>query len=106
MEYADVLFGAYDAAGRLHDFLEPGIQVCIVVPAAELGFHRLAHLLVDIVDLRQAERGHEGADQAIAYEIDAFRKRTTQYGEPHAAFAASEPGDERIALRLAHSRRL
>ncbi len=59
-----ILLGADYAAGRLHDFLQAGIQVGVVVTIAKDRRHALFHLLIDRVELRQPQGGDERADQA------------------------------------------
>ena len=72
-----VLLGSYHASGGLHNLAQPRKQIGVVLAfgRAKVPIHRKLHLLVDWVELRQAKRCNEGADQALAGEVDALRER-------------------------------
>ena len=61
-----------------------------------------AHALVLCVELWQAQRGDEGADQALARQVDAFAKRPTEHRKTDALAAVDEAGHEGVAVGLGH----
>ncbi|MNM88984.1 hypothetical protein D3C81_1012080 [compost metagenome] len=62
--------------------------------------------LVDRVHLRQAEGGDEGADQAVAGQVDAFTEGAAEHGEADAPGVGMEATEETQAFGLAHAARL
>jgi len=90
VHHAPVGGGADHASRRLHHLLQAGIQVGVGVAIAEDVVHALADLLVHLVDLRQPQRGDEGADQAFTDQVDALGERAAQHGEAHALPAFGE----------------
>ncbi|MNH31835.1 hypothetical protein D3C79_922350 [compost metagenome] len=61
-----VLIPAYDPARRLNDLAHAWVQIGIVKTGAKLAPQALLELLVDGVDLGQAERGDKRPDQPRA----------------------------------------
>lgn len=102
VHHAAVELGSDHASGRLHYFLYARIQISVVVAGTERGMHAQAHLFVDWIDLWQPERGNECADQACAWQVDAFAEGAAQYRKADAATGLGEPGEKRRALGLVH----
>eukprot|EP01022_Parablepharisma_sp_SALTPOND_P029704 TRINITY_DN743_c2_g1_i1.p1 TRINITY_DN743_c2_g1~~TRINITY_DN743_c2_g1_i1.p1 ORF type:complete len:1374 (+),score=494.59 TRINITY_DN743_c2_g1_i1:672-4793(+) len=99
-------FGTDDAAGRLHHLLHAGVEIGVVVAGTEERIHAQAQLFVDRIDLRQSQRGHEGADEALARQIHTLAEGTTQHGKADALPTHRKAGQEGIAISLAHAARL
>ena len=78
---AEVTGLSYHPTGGLHDLLQAGVEVGVVVAGAEHRLHALSELLVDRVDLWQAQGGQEGPDQTPTGQVDAFGEGTTQHRE-------------------------
>jgi len=51
-------------ASGLHDLLEAGVEMGVVITGAQLRLHTLPDLLTHRVDLWQAQGGQEGPDQS------------------------------------------
>src|SRR6185312_13050450 len=79
------------------------IQIGIFITGAEAGLHAPLHFLVDTTDLRHAEGGNEGADQACAGQVDAFAESTAQHRKTNALSVRRESLQERIALAFGHA---
>jgi hypothetical protein len=72
IEHAPVRLSSNHPPRGLYDFLQPGIEIRVVIPGAELPVHARFHLLVDRIELRQPKRGDERADQPRAAQVYAF----------------------------------
>ena len=82
----------------------PGIP-CLYY-GTEQGLHALLDLFIDRIDLRQAQRRQEGADQALARQVDPFGESATQHREADAPPALGEAGQELLLLGFTHAARL
>src|SRR5690606_14866840 len=104
INHATVIGGADHAAGGLHDFLHPRVEVGVVVAVglAEHVLHAGFDFFVDHVELGQAEGGDEGADQAFAGQVDAFAECAAQYGKADACRVVGETVEKGLPLAFLH----
>ena len=106
VHHALVAGRADHAASGLHHLLQTGVEVGVVIARAKQRLHALADLLVDGVDLRQAEGGNECANQPLARQVDALGKRAAQHGKGNALAGVGEPGQKLALLAFEHAARL
>ena len=108
VDHATVRAGAYHPPCGLHYFLQARKKVGVVVAlrCAKAGAHARPDLLVHRIDLRQAQGGYKSTDQAIARQVYAFCKRTTQHGKADALGVGCEARQKLVARRFFHAPRL
>ncbi|MNV19570.1 hypothetical protein D3C71_1104410 [compost metagenome] len=106
VHHALVAGRADHAASGLHHLLQTGVEVGVVIARAKQRLHALADLLVDGVDLRQAEGGDEGAYQPLAGQVDALGKRAAQHSKGNALADVGEAGQKITLLAFEHAARL
>ena len=85
VNHAAVGLAAYHPAGRLYYFLQARIKIGVVVAEAKASLHAPLDLLVDCINLWQAQGCYKCADQAFTWQVYAFGEGTAENGEADAA---------------------
>src|SRR5690554_4815009 len=80
-DHAPVVRGADHPAGGLGHFLQAGDQVGVVVAFAKTLLQAVFEDFMPGIERWQTEGGHEGADQLVAGQVDAFTEYAAEYRE-------------------------
>ena len=104
-----VLLGAYHAASGLHDLLQAGVEVGVVVGFVvclifmlKVGRHAGFDFFIHGIDLRQPQRGYERTNQPAARQVNAFGKRAAQHRKADALRRGCEAAQKLLAPGLVH----